>query len=274
MFPYIHNTIDFNEKSKLTDLIQSTLPLCIFSKKSSGKKYIIRNILNIRNAPFELTDDKIMVRKQRDVTEYIITDSYKENCLHNIIENIKLIANNSSYDNIKTKIIVYNFEKIKSLHYPLVKSILNIGLKRIHYIFTSKNRSDILSSYCIMFKKTMTDCLNNTICSTFNNLNIEKTHKLKNIINDLVDNIFDINLTINDFPAIREMLFNLIGNVFDFTLLINLIVSEAVKKEPDIACYIVHKGAEAESKYKNGNKEIFYLEHFIISIINEKKNII
>ena len=67
---------------------------------------------------------------------------------------------------------------------------------------------------------------------------------------------------------IRKLLYDMMFAYHDTTTILQSLCKSAIKKKPESSHYIIHNASKVDSMKLKGNKDIIYLEHFILLLIN------
>lgn len=157
----------------------------------------------------------------------------------------------------KRKVIVYNFHVISSNFYSYFKLLLEKFNDTFVFWFTSKSNNIFLSSY---IGSIYIDINQNKISNTFKSIIqndclkvISETYKPYDLI---------------DFAIIRKELYSLLFKYNDITLILNNLMELAISTRESQSESITILCNQVICKHKQGNKDILYLENYILLLIN------
>lgn len=231
---------------------------CLFYGDSNSAYENIKEVLKISpNTRYEFDSENKYIyslQTNQNIKEFIFCDKFKVNVLQKLIQDISRQYTFKYNKNSKFYII---FNKC---HHISVKSmyIFKQLLEKAHdfnYIFISNNYIPLLSSWC--FTKYIPPPKN----AMYANLN----SLMKNDIQTLSQKIFEKTFNIN---SIRKDLFSLMFNYQDIALIIKELLFFCIEKKPENAFKYVEYASECQRLHVKGNKDIFYLEYFILLMIN------
>lgn len=217
----------------------------------------IRNDLNI-NCTYLKYDENLKYfynTYNRQIYEYVFTKPLKNELMESITNKLKQYKNNINDES--KYIIFHNFHFVQDTFYKQFKYLFNRLCENTSFIFTSNKQISFLQSYFLtLFVRYPKTQIHNDFI-----INIE------NDCNDLINMIYKPYESI-DFNSIRNKLYSLLFSYQDSTLILKYLSKCSIKKKPKQQHSITRFTSMTEYMKLKGNKDIIYLEHFIILLIN------
>ena len=187
--------------------------------------------------------------------EYVFTKTIKNDLIDLVIKKLKQFQNNIL--NEKRYVIFHNFHFVNSKYYKQFQSLFEKSQKSLIFIFTSNKNNIFLTSFLmtqhVEYQKQEYD-------KYFQNL-IEKD--CGNLINDIYKPYECIN-----FQTVRKKLYNLMFAYQDSVIILRCLCDTAMKIKPQQSTNIIQFASTVDAMKIKGNKDIIYLEHFILLLIN------
>jgi len=219
----------------------------------------VRTVLNINCKQLEF-DDNLKYYKNivnKTIKEYVFSKTIKHNLITDLIN--ELVENNTNSLNLLLKkkyIIFHNFHYVNETYFKQFK-LLFTKMYNTAFIFTSNKQIVFLQSFFLtkFIKHIETDYNNN------NEINIR--NECKNIISCIYKPYKSIN-----FLTIRQLLYKLLFLYHDTSIILNKLSEIAIIEKPNQSNSIINYASEVDKMIIHGNKDIIYLEHFILLLIN------
>lgn len=187
--------------------------------------------------------------------EYVFTKSIKNELVDILIKKNKQIKD--SIISHKKYIIFHNFHYVSEKYFKQFKNMIENISKSVVFIFTSNKQISFLTSFVltkfVKFEKT--------------DYEISFKTNIENDCNKIIEYIY-ISYEKIDFLHLRNKLYDLLFSYQDSTIILNTLCELAVKKKPNQYEDIIHISSTVDAMKRKGNKDIIYLEHFILLLIN------
>lgn len=233
----------------------------IYGDYGSGKKQQIREELGISNNVEYEYDSKnkyIYSLKNNNFHEYILLKGVKQNEIQRIIKSYMEISTNKQFSGKKMYFILYNIQFVEQLSF--IKVLIEKTYHNYIFIFTCNKFNMYLSQFCLPVK------CNQYIYKHFKELDIDNI--LYNQCNKIITNIFN-----KKIKNIRDDLYFLLLKYFHFNEIIKELLNCAINYNHHNIdkCSIIKYAAQCEYESLHGNKEIFFLEKFLLLLIDNEQ---
>ena len=221
------------------------------------------NIIDLIRAKYQVVSKNIKYdndykcfissQEKKFTTEFILTKNTKQDIISYLMKYIQNFHENN-VANITRTIIIYNFQYIPVSKYYILKYIFETYTDFFIFILTS-------------------DACNNFLLPFFKIEHIDSKYNYKSefnvIINNDINNFYEniIKQKEIDFSVIRKSLYVILTSYFDVCLILKYMISCGCKMFPEHASILNTKGNDIVNKYCKGNKDILYLENFILILI-------
>ena len=229
----------------------------LYNRNISELINIVRKEYNINTNKIKFDDDTRIYKNVDDYTieEYIFTEHTKFRGILQIIENLTEKFENS-INKKKLKIIFHNFHYVKK-RLNIFKFLFEKTSSRFSFIFTSDIYIDFFSSFVLCL---YIECKNEKHTIHCENELNKDTLKIIETIKKPYNSI--------DFVKIRQMIYKLLFSYHDFTEIVNSIHLNAIKLYPNKNYEITNYASSIIQLRQCGNKDIIFIEHFILLLIN------
>ena len=231
--------------------------ILVYSQNNFDLIHEVRNILKI-NTKYSVYDESLKYYHNMFYSKYyefVFTKTVNNNLIVQLINKLKDCKQNVISP--KKYIIFHNFHYINEKYYKNFQSIFECLSDSVKFIFTSNKQILFLTSFFLT--KNVTNDTNKYI------YNFQSS--LKKDCKNIIDHIYQPYRTI-DFQNIRTKLYNLLFSYQDICIILQSLCNVAVEKKTKQRNSIVHFASMVDSMAKKGNKDIIYLEHFILLLIN------
>ena len=194
----------------------------------------------------------------REIIEYTLTKSVKNNSIALIIDKIK-----ESHENniLKTKkcVVIHNFQVVSPKCYKQFQTLFETVYNTVLFIFTSDRQNLFLQSFFLSL-----------------NIKYEVQDDEKWFNEEICKDCFKLieyiySCTVLDFSRIRKMLYELLFSYANFKIVLTSLQRCACMHKPEQFSTIVNNSAHIDKLQTTGNKDIIYLEHFILLLIDGDK---
>ena len=186
--------------------------------------------------------------------EYVFMKTVKSELIDQLLKNLKQYKNNILSH--KKYIIFHNFQYIHEKYFKQFKLLFETTFNSFIFIFTSNKQIPFLTSWflskCIKFDKT--------------NYEISYQTNIENDCNTVLECIYKSYENI-DFVNVRKILYDLLFSYQDSNIILKTLYELALKKKPKQYNSIIHSFSEVDTLKIKGNKDIIYIEHFILLLI-------
>ena len=187
--------------------------------------------------------------------EYIFTKIIKNDLINMLISKLKQYKRNILTE--KKYIIFHNFHFVNSKYYKQFQSLFEYLHDSVVFIFTSNKQNIFLQAFLITQHVRYEEKIHDKEFKTLIKNDCEK------IINDIYKSYETI-----DFCSIRKKLYDMMFAYQDTTLILNCLSEVAIKQKQDQSQIIIKYASTVDNLKIKGNKDIIYLEHFILLLIN------
>ena len=219
----------------------------------------IRKELNINCNNLQYNENfKVYINIMNNtINEYVFTKSMKSNVIDYIINNqLEKNQNSLNLETNKKYVIFHNFDFVNKKYFKQFK-ILFSKLSDTRFIFTSVKQVSFLQSFFLtLFIKPIEK-----------DYHLDFENSLLNDCDNIITHIYKSYNEINFF-TIRTMLYNLLFCCNDVSRLLKKISESAMKEKPERSSSIIKFASQVDDMMLSGNKDIIYLEHFILLLIN------
>lgn len=187
--------------------------------------------------------------------EYIFTKNVKADLIHLIFN--KLRQSKTNFLSKKRYIIFHNFHFVNKMQYKQFQELFKMLSNSFVFIFTSNKQIHFLQSFFL------------TKFVKYTNNIFDDSYKLS-IQNDCICLIKMIYLPYESikFKSIREKLYYLLFSYQDITIILKTLCEIAILTKSDQKENITKFASMTDNMRRKGNKDIIYLEHFILLLIN------
>ena len=220
---------------------------------------VLKKELNLYKHQYSFEKDfKYIYSKYSNVTNYIFLENFRCTELYKICDNIQNQHDNIYNNNKQIYIIFCNIQFIPHKFYALLKCLIEKSFN-FRYIFTCNKKCMYFDSLCFqMFVKT-SQCFLDLDRLNFSNLMSNDIKQLENHV--FSQNNFNLN-------SVRQILKKILCNFHDISFILKEILQSFCIKNPSSALQYTTYAANAEHLSRHGNKYLFYLEYFILLVIN------
>ena len=236
--------------------------IVLYGPNTGYKEYLISKSLHLSNTRnFEYNSDyKYIYSKTNSIYELFICKTFKNAYIKLFFKELKDNIDNMFYKNESLTLLIYNCEYLNANSLIQIKQLFEKYVQ-IRFILTSTYRILTFNSFFLQLFVSNRDIPIVEKMKTFQiNENSES--------NKLIQYIFD-NKTILDFKKIRDDLYKLYLHSINtsnlFIQFINKITELNISDEKKML--LVHHASQTEHKMSRGNKDLFYLENFILYFI-------
>jgi len=229
----------------------------VYGKYSSGKKNSVRKILNISATTQYEYDSKnkyIYSLKNNIFHEFVLLKEVKKIAIQNIIKHYITLNENKKYNTKQTYLIFYNIQFLKPLN------LIKVLIEKTNYtfIFTCNTYNQYLSQFCIPIQHK------EEIHKQLEEMSFDNELLMK--CDNIITNVYNKNL-----KNVRTDLYSLFLNCFNITEIITQLMECAIKQDPTHFHTIISNAAKCEHESLHGNKNIFYLENFLLLLIKNEQ---
>ena len=231
--------------------------ILLYSVNISDLIHKVRNTLKI-HSKYSVYDENLKYYHNTFYSKYyefVFTKTVKNDLIVHLINKLKDCK--QTLINPKKYIIFHNFHYINEKYYKKFQCIFESLSDSVKFIFTSNKQILFLTSF-FLTKNVKNDT--NKYIDNFQS-------SLKNDCQIIIDYIYQPYRTI-DFQNVRTKLYNLLFSYQDICIILKSLCDIAVEKKTNQRESLVHFASMVDSIAKKGNKDIIYLEHFILLLIN------
>jgi len=233
----------------------------VYGPYQSGKKQQIREELGISSNvsyEYDIKNKYIYSLKNNYFHEYILLKDIKQNEIQRIVQSYIEISKNKPFGEKKVHLIFYNIHFVQKLSF--IKVLIEKSYHYYNFTFSCNTFNRYLAQFCLPI------CFKLNICTNFKNLDID--NELYNKCNEIITNILQ-----NDSSNIRNNLYYLLLKCYHFNEIIKQLMDCALNNEQSIIkkSYIIKCATQCEYESLHGNKEIFFLEKFLLLLINNEQ---
>ena len=197
-------------------------------------------------------ENKCIMSSYRNIHEIYFADNFKIKSFSDIVNHFIDIYTNLYSKTCIYTIILYNVPNKIVLN--LFKQMFEKTCFSFHFIVTSKFEISYLKSFLL-------------------SLHIKSEHEeySTHLLRSQVVQIFYLLKSDRTLYDIREHMYNILNNFYNIHLIIVCMTEEAMKLWPNDKHFTISHAAKVDHLVTNGNKEIIYLENFLLALINNER---